>query len=550
MAEFRLSELRQLDPELAESPTLTQFMRLSDLRQPLPGDLEGTAPTSMPTPPWSRAVNQAIGTAYPPVHEALYPILVEQFYNPENPSPLVRGIGGALGYEYPQPDPNEVVLTGTARPGQKLVGDIGAKALKDAATILKLHETGGGGSTFNVATGKPVTSGYSVAVFPNKEDALKAGRYTPSEVVEGQPTLAQVSNFLADIRRQKILENKALSAGTWTNEGKTYLDITATPSQEATAANLGQKGGQKALYDITRGQERPVEPNPHPTQVRLSSIRDLEDTVAQLQGEMRPFGQAKEMYERGVQFKKSLGEKVGEPTWYLGAGNTMDLFRTPQDWDMFWRFYAATSPQQQSAAGNLDAALKAFGMWKTGATKLEDFMAINPATGDPFFMRGHAGNLARAASGELEMTGPKVFEFNRAIPSLREALARGDPEAVAFDRHNAAFYFRKLGEKELTEKHVQVGAARMREDARRVGTTPQEFAETLWRGWVVKRYGKDYPGAQALEPQIRARLAEKHSGIENISDWAATLGLTAPMALYMLGKATMGPPGTEAGAPQ
>lgn len=493
---------------------------------------------------------------------------VGSVYNPEQPSLVHRAANTALGVE----NPPEERLDAAVPTRKGMVGDVSAKALKDAATILKLHEAGGGGSTFNPATGRPVTSGYSVAVFPNKEDALKMGRYTPSDVQPGPPTIERLSDFLADPKRQDILQkNKALSVGTWESGGQTYYDIPATPSAEAVGANLGQKGGQLAMYDLKRGREIPLEPNPEPTQVRLSSIADMEDKIAQLQSEMRPFGQAKQMYEQGVAFKKSLGEALNDPTWYRSAGyeSIHDLFRSPEDWNMFLRLYAATSPQQQSAAGNLDAALKAFQLWKQGAPE---------AAYQKVFMGGHAGNILRAIRGEAEMGGPKVFEFNRAVPSLRASLAAGDPEAVAFDRHNGAFYLPKLGEEELSREHVQAGAARMREDARRVGTTPQEFAETVWRGFVTSQrgrgYGAQYPGAQPLEQQIRGRMAER--GIENISDygkqpldpktvarlqkvgikdiadWASKHGMSTPMALFMLGSAAggIGAQAAPAGAAQ
>lgn len=562
MPELRLSDLRQSNPGLAESPTLE--MLLSDLRRQ--GEPEPSSTATPSVSPWRPGSPATPSLSLDPIVDAV----IGSVYNPENPSLVHRAANTLFGVENPPQERLDAAV-----PSRKgMVGDVSAKALQDAATILKLHEAGGGGSTFNPATRRPVTSGYAVAVFPNKEDALKLGRYTPSDVQPGPPTIERLSDFLADPKRQDILQkNKSLSVGTWESGGQTYYDIPATPSAEAVGANLGQKGGQLAMYDLKRGREIPVEPNPKPTQVRLSSIADMEDKIAQLQGEMRPYGKAKQMYEQGVDFKKSLGEAVGDPTWYRSAGyeSIHDLFRSPEDWNMFLRFYAATSPQQQSAAGNLDAALKAFQLWKRGAPD---------AAYQKVFMEGHSGNILRAIHGglEAEMTGPKVFEFNRAVPSLRASLAAGDPEAVAFDRHNGAFYFPRLGEEELSREHVQAGAARMREDARRVGVTPQEFAETVWRGFVTSQrgrgYGVNYAGAQPLDAQIRGRMAQR--GIENISDygkqpldpkivarlqkmgtqdiadWASKNGMSTPMALFLLGSAAggIGAQAAPAGAAQ
>lgn len=406
-----------------------------------------------------------------------------------------------------------------------------AATTRDTETIAKLHQEGQGGSTYNVASGQPVKQGYSVGIFPNKEAAAKTGRYTPADVSEGPPTAERIRQFIADPKRRELLENPALSADIWENKGKTFYNITATPSQEATATTLGHRAGQNTIFDLNRSQTMPVEPNVNLKQVRLSSIPELEQTVSDIKGRMKPTERSTEAYETGTLLKKSLGEKPGEATWYQSAQNVASMFRTPEDWNMFMRMYAATSPQQSSATSNVDAALKAFGMWKRGAA---------PAEFQRTFMKGHSGNLLRAMQDPgAEMTGPKVFQFNRALPSLREGLAKGDAEAVAFDRHMLDWY---LPEGRVTNaayrEHINVGAQRVREDARIVGTTPQEYQETAWRGWLATKYGPDYSGIPPVGKLIQNRLGER--GISNVSDWAKQKGMSTPMALFLIGAATGG----------
>lgn len=317
-----------------------------------------------------------------------------------------------------------------------------------------------------------------------------------------------------------------------TSQALTGYDPTKEPSEEnvpSDAARLGRylQGKENPPLEpqiaIMPGTPKRIAPQTLARAARLEKIYS----------ELKPREQALKGYEVGTDLKRAIGEKPGEAVWYQSARNLMDMFDTPQDWNQFLRYYAATSPQQAAASGNVDAALKAFKIWKT---------AKNPTSQmKRQFMAGHSGNLVTSTlDPAAEMSGPKVSQFNRALPSLREGMEKGDPEAMTFDRHMLSWYTtpevmaRDYPKGTVPDSAIAAYVRRGIEDARYVGTTPQEFQETVWRGYIKMKYGPEYPGIKPSETLVRERLGERN--ITNISQWAKKVGTSVPLALFFIGK--------------
>jgi hypothetical protein len=137
------------------------------------------------------------------------------------------------------------------------------------------------------------------------------------------------------------------------------------------------------------------------------------------------------------------------------------------DGDMFLRFLAATSAGK-AADANVTMALKAYGQWKLGL----------PFDG---FMGNDQRMLEQASRGE-------VFG-ERKLQSILAAL-RGDPNAVAIDRHvMRALGFEKAGAEKgsLTDREYDFFEAVLRDLAHSRGMTPRQFQAALWTSAKIRQ---------------------------------------------------------------
>jgi len=145
--------------------------------------------------------------------------------------------------------------------------------------------------------------------------------------------------------------------------------------------------------------------------------------------------------------------------WYNKTAPTIQkLFG--QDGDMMLRFLAATSAGM-SADANVTLAMKAYGQWKLGL----------PFDG---FIENHQLHLENATRGE-------VFG-DRKLQGILAAM-RGDPNAVAIDRHVMRMLgFEEAGQKKssLTGPEYDFFEAVIRDLAKKEGVAPREFQAAQW----------------------------------------------------------------------
>lgn len=114
--------------------------------------------------------------------------------------------------------------------------------------VLVLHQANDG-STFNLTFGDLGGAAlYAVSLYPER-----------SVVVEGkQIPLAVLRRFVVD--NLDILRDPRVSIGTWFNsdDGMSYLDISATLPDKAQAIELGKKYNQIAIFDLATFEEIPT----------------------------------------------------------------------------------------------------------------------------------------------------------------------------------------------------------------------------------------------------------------------------------------------------
>lgn len=128
-----------------------------------------------------------------------------------------------------------------------LFGDqpIEQKAPPLVPSILEAHEANGG-STFNPTKSNLAgTDNYAVAMYPQR-----------GEVINGKLTPEAMQKFID--KNADLLKDPNNSIGTWTNEGKQYLDIVHTIPDRAEAIRLGRENNQKAIFDLKNMQEIPT----------------------------------------------------------------------------------------------------------------------------------------------------------------------------------------------------------------------------------------------------------------------------------------------------
>lgn len=142
-----------------------------------------------------------------------------------------------------------------------------------SAAIAKAHNAnlnkGQGGVTYHLARGNMEgKDAFAVSVFPELE-----------KVVDGESlSKSAVAEFLADPKRQEILRNNPdVSVGTWTNKGKTVIDLVATPSNLGESKRLGKKFNQESIFDLLHNREIPSVGGKMPDQNLLKVAQSYRD---------------------------------------------------------------------------------------------------------------------------------------------------------------------------------------------------------------------------------------------------------------------------------
>lgn len=104
-----------------------------------------------------------------------------------------------------------------------------------------------GGTTFNIADGKPVGKGkvFGVSIYPDRSVILD-----PKDL-----TADRVKQFIHD--NADLLTNPENAVGTWLDKesGKVYLDVSSALKDRALAEYAGFKYNQKAVWDSEKGEE-------------------------------------------------------------------------------------------------------------------------------------------------------------------------------------------------------------------------------------------------------------------------------------------------------
>ena len=145
--------------------------------------------------------------------------------------------------------------------------------------------------------------------------------------------------------------------------------------------------------------------------------------------------------------------RASAESWYSGATTfALGLCEIRTDWDL-------------ATAASVISALSPRERWESNKAK-----ALAFAMGAP--IRGLGRNIRRAelASriGYDALTGPKTFEFARAIA--------GDSEAVVID----TWMLKAIGRKSCTRKQYHAIAVAVTGAARKFGMTPREAQAAIW----------------------------------------------------------------------
>ncbi|NLG48760.1 MAG: hypothetical protein GX552_01455 [Chloroflexi bacterium] len=117
--------------------------------------------------------------------------------------------------------------------------------VSEVARYIEVAHRANGGSTFNLYFGDLAGEElYAVSLYPDL-----------SVLVEGQPTLDDLQSFIID--NYDLLRDPRVSVGTWYNSenGMTYLDISATIPDKETAIALGKEYNQLAIFSLATFEE-------------------------------------------------------------------------------------------------------------------------------------------------------------------------------------------------------------------------------------------------------------------------------------------------------
>jgi hypothetical protein len=165
---------------------------------------------------------------------------------------------------------------------------------KAFAEILERHKSGG--STVDLKTGKPITKGYAVSPYKDREFLSLA-----------PPTMNDLRVF-AD-RNRDLLDKPGHTIGTWFDEANNrhVLDVVITEKNRYRALRIGREGKQDAIFDLGTFEEVKV-----PGAEEMSAFAERFPTVAR-RAEKSPEYLDK-AYER---YNRWLGKsQVTEPVYH------------------------------------------------------------------------------------------------------------------------------------------------------------------------------------------------------------------------------------------
>lgn len=100
-----------------------------------------------------------------------------------------------------------------------------------------------GGATLSI-DGQPVTSGYSISPFKNREAIIDATVSLDKQMVE-------VSNYVRN-NISVLKQNPNYKLGSWMSDGKIYLDIVVIENDLKTAMKMASDASQKAIFDLSK----------------------------------------------------------------------------------------------------------------------------------------------------------------------------------------------------------------------------------------------------------------------------------------------------------
>lgn len=115
----------------------------------------------------------------------------------------------------------------------------------EIARYIEIVHRANGGSTFNLYFGDLAGEElYAVSLYPEL-----------SVLIEGHPTLEDLHQFIVD--NYTLLRDPRVSVGTWYNSenGITYLDVSATIPDRELAIALGQEYNQLAIFSLATFEE-------------------------------------------------------------------------------------------------------------------------------------------------------------------------------------------------------------------------------------------------------------------------------------------------------
>jgi hypothetical protein len=297
--------------------------------------------------------------------------------------------------------------------GRKATG-VAKKLVEDA--FLGRHPTT---NPKTIAAKTRASGGYSVNVPTGEipEEGLMVGKYANDDprnmVIEGRPVRSTDIEAHAKTNEQ-ALKKPEHYLGTWTDDGKTYLDVSQRfpGGQVRQATKAGEKTGQLAGFDVGNMESFPIG--------NWKEFVDSPDFAARLD----------EMSQRGRQYLDQFPSKE----WWDMHGTGFERVYGPENMRQVAGFTAVTAPNSQlrpnvqTMSEYMRRHIKGEPIVQPDWRVPETAMSRTPGT-QIGMEKDRAANLGRAAKGNLEeISGNKVRE---------EALAMtGDPNAVPLDRHH------------------------------------------------------------------------------------------------------------------
>lgn len=238
---------------------------------------------------------------------------------------LIPGVGGA----------GAAAIRGrlAARPGEVVIPvepveePVTPTVLANVPGIIAETHNETGGSTINLRTGKPITSGFAVTVTKEFEKILPTDKITEQDVLDYQKEHA---DFLK--------KNPDAVIGTWVDEGKTYLDISRVVPTQEEAFRIGKENKQKAIFDLSKFEtiaipeviptvEPPVVPKAKPEAIKIP--KKMTRTAVETILSMTDKAYAAKDIGKITQIKKALSDRIDEA---LADGRIDDARAAKEVW--------------------------------------------------------------------------------------------------------------------------------------------------------------------------------------------------------------------------